>query len=101
MTIIRKSRTDIEVVCTMNSKSRVEDIVNKEDTSAVVEIERVFKITTGTTINQTIDVFSSLPDSDETKSGDIKVNIIKYSHYFLEVNGANYNLFATGSIIVL
>ena len=58
----------------MNSKSRVEDIVNKEDTSAVVEIERVFKITTGTTINQTIDVFNSLPDSEETKLGYINVN---------------------------
>jgi len=67
LTIRRKSRADIEGVCNINSKSRVEDIVNKEDTSAVVEIEKVFKITTGTTINQTIDVFSSLPDSDETK----------------------------------
>ena len=67
MTIRRKSRADIEGVYNINSKSRVEDIVNKEDTSDVVEIEKVFKITTGTTINQTIDVFNSLPDSDETK----------------------------------
>ena len=67
MTIRRKSRADIEGFCNINSKSRVEDIVNKEDTSAVVEIENIFKITTGTTINQTIDVFNSLPDSDETK----------------------------------
>ena len=67
MTIRRKSRADIEGACNINSKSRVEDIVNKEDTSDVVEIEKVFKITTGTTINQTIVVFSSLPDSDETK----------------------------------
>ena len=74
MTIRRKSRADIEGVCNINSKSRVEDIVNKEDTSAVVEIEKVFKITTGTTINQTIDVFSSLPDSNEIKLGYIKVN---------------------------
>jgi len=57
LTIRRKSRADIEGVCNINSKSRVEDIVNKEDTSDVVEIEKVFKITTGTTINQTIDVF--------------------------------------------
>ena len=74
MTIRRKSRADIEGVCNINSKSRVEDIVNKEDTSDVVGIEKVFKITTGTTINQTVDVFSSLPDSDETKLGYIKVN---------------------------
>ena len=74
MTIRRKSRADIEGVCNINSKSRVEDIVNKEDTSAVVEIEKVFKITTGTTINQTVDVFSSLPGSNEIKLGYIKVN---------------------------
>ena len=74
MTIRRKSRADIEGFCNINSKSRVEDIVNKQDTSAVVEIEKVFKITTGTTINQTIDVFNSLPDSDETKLGYLKVN---------------------------
>ena len=74
MTIRRKSRADIEGVCNINSKSRVEDIVNKEDTSDVVEIEKVFKITTGTTINQTVDVFSSLPDSNEIKLGYIKVN---------------------------
>ena len=74
MTRRRKSRADIEGVCNINSKSRVEDIVNKEDTSAVVEIEKVFKITTGTTINQTVDVFSSLPDSNEIKLGYIKVN---------------------------
>ena len=69
MTIRRKSRADIEGFCNINSKSRVEDIVNKQDTNAVVEIEKVLKITIGTTINQTIDVFSSLPDSDETKLG--------------------------------
>jgi len=74
LTIRRKSRADIEGVCNINSKSRVEDIVNKEDTSDVVEIEKVFKITTGTTINQTVDVFSSLPDSNEIKLGYIKVN---------------------------
>ena len=74
MTIRRKSRADIEGFCNINSKSRVEDIVNKEDTSAVVEIDKVLKITTGTTINQTIDVFNSLPDSDETKLGYLKVN---------------------------
>ena len=74
MTIRRKFRTDIEGVCNINSKSRVEDNVNKQDTSDVVEIEKIFKITTRTTINQTIDVFSSLPDSDETKLGYIKVN---------------------------
>ena len=74
MTIRRKSRADIEGACNINSKSRVEEIVNKEDTSAVVEIEKFLKITTGTTINQTIDVFSSLPDSNEIKLGYIKVN---------------------------
>ena len=74
MTIRRKSRADIEGFCNINSKSRVEDIVNKEDTSAVVEIENVFKITTGTTINQTIVVFSSLPDYNAIKLGYIKVN---------------------------
>jgi len=70
----RKSRADIEGVCNINSKSRVEDIVNKDDTSAVVEIVKAFKIITGTTINQTIDVLSYLPDSDETKLGYNKVN---------------------------
>jgi len=74
LTIRRKSRADIEGACNINSKSRVEEIVNKEDTSAVVEIEKFLKITTGTTINQTIDVFSSLPDSNEIKLGYIKVN---------------------------
>jgi len=70
----RKSRADIEGVCNINSKSRVEDIVNKDDTSAVVEIVKAFTIITGTTINQTIDVLSYLPDSDETKLGYNKVN---------------------------
>ena len=74
MTIRRKSSADIEGVCKINSKSRVEGIVNKKNASTVVEIEKDFKITTGTTINQTIDVFNFLLDSDETKLGYIKVN---------------------------
>ena len=39
-----------------------------------MEIEKKTKITTGTTINQTIIVLNPLPDSDETKLGYIKVN---------------------------
>ena len=74
MTIRRKSRADIEGACNINSKSRVEGIVNKKNASTVVEIEKDFKITVKTTINQTIDVVSSLPDSDETKLGYNKVN---------------------------
>ena len=39
-----------------------------------MEIEKNSKITTGTTINRSIDVLNPLPDSDETKLGYIKVN---------------------------
>ena len=74
MTIRRKSSADIEGVCKINSKSRVEGIVNKENASTVVEIEKDFKITAETTINQTIDVFGSLLDSDETKLENFKIN---------------------------
>jgi len=44
LTIRRKSRADIEGVFNINSKSRIEDIVNKEDTSAVVEIEKGLRL---------------------------------------------------------
>ena len=75
LTLRRKSRADIEGVCNVNSKSKVEDIINKEDISAVLEIEKIFKITTRTTINQTIDVIRFLLVSNETKLKYITVNI--------------------------
>ena len=70
----KEIRADVEGVCNINSKSRVDEFINKVNTSDVVEIEKNSKITTGTTINRSIDVLNPLPDSDETKLGYIKVN---------------------------
>jgi len=70
----KEIRADVEGVCNINSKSRVDEFINKVYTSDVVEIEKNSKITTGTTINRSIDVLNPLPDSDETKLGYIKVN---------------------------
>ena len=44
MTIRRKSRADIEGAYNINSKSRVEDIINKEDTSAVWKLKRFLRL---------------------------------------------------------
>jgi len=44
LTIRRKSRADIKGACNINSKSRVEDIINKEDTSAVWKLKRFLSL---------------------------------------------------------
>ena len=77
-----KSRINIKEVSNLNIKSRFAKIVDKEDTSDVVEIEKSSKIPVkenlGAAGNQNTDKLSFLPDSiNITQLQDITVNIEK------------------------
>lgn len=60
-------KTDNQGDSNISFKSRTENIINQEDTSAIVEIEKVSKISTkgdfGTASNQTTNMLSLLLDS--------------------------------------
>ena len=60
-------KTDNEGDSNISIKSRTENIINQEDTSAIVELEKVSKISTkgdfGTASNQTTHMISLLLDS--------------------------------------